>query len=71
MKINKELRNLIMRQPGTVMISTKSCKYLGKKYIFAPVTKEEVYESIGGLLKILYKRPWAENLMYRLFGDNK
>jgi len=63
MKVNKQIRNLLMEQPETVMISRTNCEYLGKKYTFVPVTNAETLKRIYGVLDILkpfVKKHWWE-----------
>lgn len=69
MRIGKQLRNLVMREAETVMLSRTSCIYLGEKYTFSPVTKDELVAHVDGLAKALDDRTWSKRLIDRLFGN--
>jgi hypothetical protein len=53
MRVNKQIRNLLLEQSETVMIDKSSCRYLGKTYSFVPVTKKEISERIEQTNRLL------------------
>lgn len=40
--VNRPIRDLLLRQWETLVITNKSCQYLGVVYCYPPVTKEEL-----------------------------
>jgi hypothetical protein len=66
MKINKSLRNLIMKQSECLMLSGTSCVYQGTEYTFEKVSSVEVEELRMKILKELDKEAWADVLLKRL-----
>lgn len=71
MKIGKNLRNLVMRQSETYMISPRQCIYITEKYEFEPVTRDEFLAAGDAILKLLDERSWVKRLMDRLFKENQ
>lgn len=41
MKIGNNLRDLLTGQSATIMLSKTEAEYIGERYTFEPVTKEE------------------------------
>lgn len=66
MRIDNNLRNLIMRQPETVMLSRTRCDYFGYIYTFMGVTDDEIDAQIMALLRIVNKKSWAAAVLDRL-----
>lgn len=53
MKVNKHLRNLLMEQSETVMLSRSECYYLGTRYTFTPVVQKDTDVRVAEIRKAL------------------
>lgn len=67
MKIKNRLRDLLLRQPETLMLSREKAIYDGETYTFNPVTAEEIEFMRMDLLKIIDNKSWAKTLFEKIF----
>lgn len=65
-KIDKNLRNLVMKQAETLMLSRTHCVYMGETYHFDEVTPDEIEEQCMKLLGIINKKSWAKIVLEKL-----
>lgn len=64
MRVNRDIRNLLMRQDATVMTSGTSCDYLGKQYEFTAITGKEMAEEVDRLIEQFEElgTPWYKKI---------
>lgn len=67
MKIGNRLRDVLMKQSETLMLSPTKGLYMGEIYTFKAVTEEEFEGVRMELLKLIDKKSWAEELFKKLF----
>lgn len=63
MRIGKLLRNKLMRDEHTVMLSDRSCEYMGERYTFPRITDEDrlgFLEEATSAVEKLSKPTWFD-----------
>jgi len=68
MRVNKDLRDLLLRQAETYVLSPRWCIYRGIKYTYTQVTHEESLELIYKTQKLLDKKSWAKKIIENFRG---
>jgi hypothetical protein len=58
MKVNKNLRDLLMEQTETVMLSPIECDYFGTKYQFIPTTWKDIQKRQEIIIRLLETKKW-------------
>lgn len=71
MKIGNNLRNLVMRQSQTYMLSRSKAEYLGEIYTFNPVTSDEVQAFIQRTVERISPPIFINNLKKLLVSQQK
>ncbi|MEK6882500.1 MAG: hypothetical protein AABY22_22960 [Nanoarchaeota archaeon] len=56
MKIGNNLRNLLLRQEETYAMTSQFAVYLGEKYTYKKVKKEDILKTINKITKIIETR---------------
>ncbi len=51
--ISNKKRDWLLSQSETFSMSTTTCRYLGNKYYYKPVTDEEILKKINNVMEIL------------------
>lgn len=67
LKIGKMLRNLLIQQEQTAMLSRTKASYFGETYTFDAVTREEWDEMVFRALRFLDTKRWYQAVIDRLF----
>lgn len=53
MRVNKYLRNLLMGEAATIMISISELEYYGTRYTFTPMTSKDQLDMINRTRELL------------------
>lgn len=63
MKVNKDIRDLLLKQSEAFMTSRSSCIYLGRKYTFPVPTDAEIEELRMKLLKNIDEKSYFKQIL--------
>lgn len=66
MRIGNNLRDLLMGQEETVMLSRTKCDYLGEKYHFNRVTWDDQIKRIVLIAKFVNQKSWLQKLFDKI-----
>lgn len=69
MKVDKNIRNLLLGEDETHMVSASACIYLGQKYTFDPINDTEREEMRLNLVKLINKKSWAKIILTNIFNN--